>query len=132
MSDSSSDTAPAAKPSFMARWGLRLVLLIVLAVAIVLAVMEWRVQSNFNESYGAISAAMEKGEIFRDSVGTYLKGSYKHERVDDQTDRYVWKSVFFFFGDHALRLHCEKDGFVVRIEHERETKAAPAGGDQQK
>ena len=113
-----SERPAARKPNNTLRWGARLVLLGILAVFVLLAIMEFNVQSQFNDSYGAVRNVVDK-EVSLKDVGSYLKGSPNRKAIDEKTEQFVWKGPLF---RHAFRLHHE-NGVIWKIEDERELAA---------
>ena len=117
-----SERSAAKEPNNALRWGARLVLLGILLVAVLLYFMESRVQSDFQESFNAVGDRVDASNLNMKDVDTLLKGSPKREKISDGEERFVWQSPLkSILGVHAFRLYYESDGFVLRIEDERES-----------
>jgi len=120
MSNSPEQTGPAEKPKKPALPPSRIAVLIFVAVAAVVIVLELRARMAFNSSYEAIDAAMINAEqtgksFYRKDVGQLLSGSPTREADQDNSELLTWHGIL---QTYRIRVYFGAGDFVQRIQTE--------------
>jgi len=116
MSDVSETDAPTPKPKKPFLPPSRIALLIFVAVAAVVIVLELRAEWAFNASYEAVDRVIAEGystgaTVYRENIGEYLSGSPTRE-VEGDSEIFTWNGPL---RDHSMRLEYGVAGMVMKI-----------------
>ncbi len=124
VSNATEAESPAAEPTKRRLPPSRIALLVFVAVAAVVIVLELRARWSFSSTYNAVDAAIAAGNkdaegLYRDDLDKIVRGSPARKTV--QTDGDVKEELFTWRGvlqTYRMRLYYGRGGFVQGLQFE--------------